>query len=57
VIGRRSDRSLYQPSFATFEEDDVYRQDEATGFIRLLGLRLRIETMVKKSFRQPIKSS
>ncbi len=51
VIGRKSDRSLYQPSFATFEEDDVYRQDEANGFIRLLGLRLRIEALVKKSFK------
>jgi len=48
VIGRRSERSLYQPSFATFEEDDVYRQGEASGFIRLLGLRLRIESLVRK---------
>ncbi|MGO9417178.1 MAG: argininosuccinate synthase [Syntrophobacteraceae bacterium] len=48
AIGRRSERSLYQPGFATFEEDDVYRQDEASGFIRLLGLRLRIETLVRK---------
>jgi argininosuccinate synthase len=50
VIGRKSDRSIYQPNFATFEEDDVYRQDEANGFIRLLGLRLRIEALVKKGF-------
>jgi argininosuccinate synthase len=57
VIGRKSNRSLYQPSFATFEEDDVYRQDEATGFIRLLGLRLRIETLVKQSFQQTVKSN
>ncbi|MGC8492954.1 MAG: argininosuccinate synthase [Syntrophobacteraceae bacterium] len=48
VIGRKSDKSLYQESFATFEEDDVYRQDEANGFIRLLGLRLRIDALVKK---------
>lgn len=48
VAGRRSDRSLYQPSFATFEEDSVYRQDDATGFIRLNGLRLRIESLVRK---------
>ena len=57
VIGRRSERSLYQPGFATFEEDDVYRQDEASGFIRLLGLRLRIETLVNKSLQRPLKSS
>ncbi len=57
VIGRKSERSLYQPSFATFEEDDVYRQDEAGGFIRLAGLRLRIEALVKQSFEQrPLKS-
>ena len=48
VLGRKSDRSLYQPSFATFEEDDVYQQDDATGFIRLHGLRLRIESLVSK---------
>jgi argininosuccinate synthase len=57
AIGRRSERSLYQPGFATFEEDDVYRQDEASGFIRLLGLRLRIETLVNKSLERPLKSS
>lgn len=51
VIGRRSQRSLYQPSFATFEEDNVYRQDEASGFIRLLGLRLRIEALMRKTVR------
>ena len=57
VIGRKSERSLYQPSFATFEEDDVYRQDEASGFIRLLGLRLRIEALVKQSLQRPLKSN
>lgn len=47
VTGRKSDRSLYQTSFATFEEDEVYQQDDATGFIRLQGLRLRIESLVR----------
>jgi argininosuccinate synthase len=48
TIGRKSDYSLYQPSFATFEEDEVYEQNDATGFIRLHGLRLRIESLVTK---------
>jgi argininosuccinate synthase len=48
VVGRKSDRSLYQPSFATFEEDDVYQQNDATGFIRLQGLRLKIDSLVRK---------
>ncbi len=42
VAGRRSDQSLYDPAMATFEEDDVYQQSDATGFIRLNALRLRI---------------
>jgi argininosuccinate synthase len=55
VIGRRSDRSLYQPSFATFEEDDVYRQDEASGFIHLVGLRLRIAALNRQSSSRSLK--
>jgi argininosuccinate synthase len=42
VLGRRSPNSLYRPDFATFEADQVYNQADATGFIRLSGLRLRI---------------
>ncbi|HEX9879079.1 MAG TPA: argininosuccinate synthase [Candidatus Binatia bacterium] len=42
VVGRRSERSLYDPGVATFEEDDSYRQADADGFIRLNALRLRL---------------
>lgn len=44
-VGRKSDQSLYQESFATFEEDKVYDQGDATGFIRLNGLRLKINAL------------
>lgn len=47
-VGRKSDQSLYQESFATFEEDQVYDQADAGGFIRLNGLRLRIQAMQKR---------
>ncbi len=47
VVGRRSPNSLYRPDFATFEEDDVYSQKDAEGFIRLQGLRLRIMSMLQ----------
>ncbi len=41
--GRWSDRSLYSEEHATFEEGgDVYDQADATGFIRLNALRLRL---------------
>jgi len=42
-VGRKSDNSLYSESFATFEEDEVYNQADATGFIRLNALRLKIQ--------------
>jgi argininosuccinate synthase len=45
VVGRRSERSLYDESFATFEKDQVYNQADATGFIRLNALRLRIRAL------------
>jgi argininosuccinate synthase len=42
VVGRRSPVSLYRQEFATFEEDTVYDQRDAAGFIKLNALRLRI---------------
>jgi argininosuccinate synthase len=42
VEGRRSDHhDLYDRATATFEQDDVYDQADAEGFIRLNALRLR----------------
>jgi argininosuccinate synthase len=46
VAGRKSDQSLYHPGFATFEEDEVYNQKDAEGFIRLSALRLKIATLL-----------
>jgi argininosuccinate synthase len=48
VLGRKSDLSIYSEDFATFEDDAVYRQKDAEGFIRLNALRLRIRKMMKK---------
>jgi argininosuccinate synthase len=45
VLGRRSPRSLYRTDFVTFEQDDVYRQRDAEGFINLSGLRLKIRAL------------
>ncbi|MDH3391108.1 MAG: argininosuccinate synthase [Desulfobulbaceae bacterium] len=47
-VGRKSDQSLYQESFATFEEDEVYNQADAEGFIKLNALRLKIDALKKK---------
>ena len=48
VSGRRSDKSLYSEAHATFEEDEVYSQKDAEGFIKLNALRLRLNTLQKK---------
>ncbi len=42
VIGRESVKSLYSMAHVTFEEDSVYDQTDAQGFIKLNALRLRI---------------
>jgi argininosuccinate synthase len=47
AVGRKSPNSLYRPDFATFEEDRVYDQRDAEGFIRLNALRLRIQSLLK----------
>ncbi len=47
VTGRRSDKSLYDDRFATFEQDEVYSQADAEGFIRLNALRLRIRALME----------
>jgi argininosuccinate synthase len=42
VMGRESAKTLYSMSHVTFEEDSVYDQTDAQGFIKLNALRLRI---------------
>jgi argininosuccinate synthase len=41
VVGRKAPGSLYNEALATFEEDDIYDQRDAQGFIKLNALRLR----------------
>lgn len=43
VVGRNSANSLYSEAHSTFEEDEVYNQADAEGFIRLNALRFIIE--------------
>lgn len=49
VAGRKSKVSLYNPHIATMEADptQAYNQDDATGFIRLNGLRLKVTAKVR----------
>ena len=42
VVGRSSPQTLYSEAHVTFEEDAVYDQMDAEGFIRLNALRLKL---------------
>ena len=50
VVGRRSPYSLYHADYASFEADQVYKQKDAEGFIRLNALRLRLRALSTKNF-------
>ncbi len=45
--GAWSDYSLYSEEIATFGEDNVYNQADATGFINLFGLPIKVAAQVK----------
>ena len=48
VVGRKSPKTLYRLDFVTFEEDSVYDQRDAEGFIKLNALRLRLAKHARK---------
>jgi argininosuccinate synthase len=54
AAGRKSPVSLYNPHIATMEADPTkaYNQDDATGFIRLNGLRLRVSSAVQQGSKK-----
>ncbi|WGL59690.1 argininosuccinate synthase [Pigmentibacter sp. JX0631] len=47
--GCESNKSLFNKNFATFEKDECYNQSEAEGFINLLGLPIKIQTMLNEN--------
>ena len=47
VVGRKSPKSLYRLDYVTFEQDSVYNQRDAEGFIKLNALRMRLAKMAR----------
>jgi argininosuccinate synthase len=47
VAGRKSPYSLYREDYATFGEEAVYNQKDAEGFIKLFGLPMKVEALMK----------
>jgi argininosuccinate synthase len=63
VAGRKSPKSLYDPQIATMEAGEsirqvtdspwrTYDQSDATGFIRLNALRLKVRAALKSSMKR-----
>lgn len=48
ATGIRSPYSLYQEDLATFNEDEIYNQKDAEGFIRLFGLPMKVVGSIKR---------
>jgi len=48
TVGRKASNSLYSPAYATFEEDTVYNQKDAEGFIKINALRLKLHNYRKR---------
>lgn len=53
IEGRKSAKSLYNENVVTFEEDEVYNQKDAEGFIKLNALRLRLGNKGRHSKKYP----
>jgi argininosuccinate synthase len=49
VVSRHCPHSLYDQDWVTFEEDSLYDQKDATGFIHLFGLPLKMQALQRKS--------
>lgn len=48
ILGRESKNSLFNAAYSTFEEDSVYNQSDAEGFIKLNALRFIIAGKTRK---------
>jgi len=48
VVGRKSPVTLYEPDIATFDASAIYDQKDASGFLRIFGLPMRVEALLKK---------
>ncbi len=48
VLSRKADKPLYSQDWVTFEKDALYNQADATGFINLFGLPMKMEALLRK---------
>lgn len=54
ITGRTSPYTLYDMQLATFEEDDLFDQKDAGGFINIFGLPLQVDGMLRKTWQDEV---
>jgi argininosuccinate synthase len=47
VVGRKSPVTLYEPDIATFDASELYDQKDATGFLNIYGLPIKVEALLR----------
>ncbi len=50
--GVKSPYSLYDEDIATFDEDEVYDQNDSAGFINLFGLPIKVQAMKEQAAKE-----
>jgi argininosuccinate synthase len=50
--GAKADKALYQKDLASFTDTEFYDQKDATGFIRLLGLPMKVAGLVERKYKK-----
>ncbi len=59
IAGRKSPYSLYREDYASFGHMDIYDQNDAKGFINMIGLPMKVDAMLSidgtgaSRYRQP----
>jgi len=48
VVGRKSPVTLYEPDIATFDKSELYDQKDASGFMNIFGLPIKVEALLRK---------
>ncbi|MFM7677517.1 MAG: argininosuccinate synthase, partial [Roseiflexaceae bacterium] len=46
LVGRKADKSLYNPDIASFTMSASYNQKDAEGFIKIFGLPMKVQALV-----------
>jgi argininosuccinate synthase len=52
IVGRKSDYSLYDFGLATYDRGDLFDHKASEGFIKLWGLPIRTQAMVRKKVKK-----